>query len=1331
MLLLLGITTLFLFVPSLSFADPVAYWPFEEPTGTATIDATGNGHDGVLVNGVQHSDGISGLSLEFSNTGDAVEIFPIGTLGQLQQVSISAWVRQAARGEFTSIVDARDLVADGYDLYLSNTDRLFLRVNQSTLMGPTVVADNTWHHVAGVWDGLSLSLYVDGVLDATTIIPVTTVDVVAPLLLGRHFQDDSRWELSGSLDEVQIYDRALAASEVLTLSQGNITDTAAPLRSNAQPMGLLPAGTVEVTLGVDTDEAAECRWSDLGDTPYDGMVNVFLTTGGQSHSTIINGVSDGETHTVYLRCSDSLGNVNTNDVTIQFTIDSVAPGEPGLLGHWPFEDLGGVAFDTSGNGHDATLGGGAVWGSGQVGAGLDLQAAGDYAGVEASPLLDQPGALTIAAWIQHPPRAEYTAIVDKRDAGSDGYDLYLSNTGRGFIRVNASTLAGTVLVTDGTWHHLAATWDGSSLALYVDGMLDASLGIPPTTVDTSSSLLFGRHFQDNAQWEFAGLMDEVRLYDRALTVQEISALAQTSPIDQSPPVRGNASPNGTLAAGTTATVLQLDTDEVADCRWSTNPGVAYPAMPNTFSATGASAHATTVTGLIDGGSYTYAVRCVDLAGNANADDLTISFQIDTTSSGGAGLLAHWPFEENGGAIAFDASGQGKDATLVNSPQWAPGIEGLGLSLTGSSDGGLAPASVVPGPLSALSIAAWVRHDTPTSFSSIVDQRDAVDDGYDLYLSDTGTAFIRINASTLVGATPIADGTWHHLAAVWDGGHLTVYVDGAPDASTVTPTTVVDVTGPVHLGRHFQLNSQFESAGSIDEVRIYDRALTASEVAALTASEPRLTLSPSFVDRHVLQRIGTTADLPLSGSYIGSPTAIEGRIVDALSGDPLDQLNWMPVDSAPTGGTWSGTLPNLPQGGWYRLELRFTNDHSVDLTPSNRLGVGMIVAAMGQSSMAKLFTEIAFTGDGDLGVASQESPHQLTHRYGYGNPRVSATQLGGYLRSASNPGTPHYGDVTGDGGVRFANQLAEALEIPILILDFAIDGTSILEWTDPQWIGRLNFDAALTTVGGDFEALVWFQSGEDILNQLPAPTYLSHLNTFYDQIQAQLPTGRPLELFEAVQGRGDYPQSPDASYAAIRQVQIDWPQQRPHIHAAGTAIDLHLAASSYSRGDGHYTASQMQILADRYTRAILNLLNEPGFAGGVAGPRVASAVLSGSEVTVHFTHDQGTALTVPSPGLPIEGFELSTDGFTTVLRLGDGISGAQLSTDGQSVVLDLANAPAGQLTLRYLYGMNPFGHKSGDVQQRPNGNTVFDNFQYHPDRAGLPVLPTTGLVVGAG
>ena len=97
--------------------------------------------------------------------------------------------------------------------------------------------------------------------------------------------------------------------------------------------------------------------------------------------------------------------------------------------------------------------------------------------------------------------------------------------------------------------------------------------------------------------------------------------------DSTPPSRSNGQPTGTLSPGTTLTIISLTTDETATCKYSTTPNTAYASMANTFSTTGTTFHSTTVSGLENGGRYTYYVRCEDAASNANPDDYPITFSV--------------------------------------------------------------------------------------------------------------------------------------------------------------------------------------------------------------------------------------------------------------------------------------------------------------------------------------------------------------------------------------------------------------------------------------------------------------------------------------------------------------------------------------------------------------------------------------------------------------------------------------------------------------------------------------------------------------------------------
>jgi chitodextrinase len=122
----------------------------------------------------------------------------------------------------------------------------------------------------------------------------------------------------------------------------------------------------------------------------------------------------------------------------------------------------------------------------------------------------------------------------------------------------------------------------------------------------------------------------VATYDAAGNVsnQSGSASATTqAPADTTPPVCSNGSPTSQLAVNTTQTNLSLTTDENATCRYSISTGTTYASMTNTFSTTGNSSHSTAVSGLQNGQIYTYYVKCIDSAGNANSDDYAISFSV--------------------------------------------------------------------------------------------------------------------------------------------------------------------------------------------------------------------------------------------------------------------------------------------------------------------------------------------------------------------------------------------------------------------------------------------------------------------------------------------------------------------------------------------------------------------------------------------------------------------------------------------------------------------------------------------------------------------------------
>jgi hypothetical protein len=122
-----------------------------------------------------------------------------------------------------------------------------------------------------------------------------------------------------------------------------------------------------------------------------------------------------------------------------------------------------------------------------------------------------------------------------------------------------------------------------------------------------------------------------------------------------PPVISGGSPTGALAAGTTQTTLNVTSDTNATCKFATAAGFSYASMPNLFSTTGGTSHSTPISGLVNGGQYSFYVRCMSSAGVADTSDYGIAFSIAQPAQ---------PVSNNVSLLSFGAAGQGGDDTAV-------------------------------------------------------------------------------------------------------------------------------------------------------------------------------------------------------------------------------------------------------------------------------------------------------------------------------------------------------------------------------------------------------------------------------------------------------------------------------------------------------------------------------------------------------------------------------------------------------------------------------------------------------------------------------------------
>jgi hypothetical protein len=202
-------------------------------------------------------------------------------------------------------------------------------------------------------------------------------------------------------------------------------------------------------------------------------------------------------------------------------------------------------------------------------------------------------------------------------------------------------------------------------------------------------------------------------------------------------------------------------------------------------------------------------------------------------AGSSDLVASYAFENT----ASDGSGNGFNGTLVNNPTFVAGHSGLAVNLNGTNQAVQIPRSIQD----SFTIAFWVKTTTTGGTGTQWWQGKGLVDGevanvvndFGVSLLGSHVAFGVGNPDTTIQSTSnVNDGAWHHVAVTRNAatGAMVLYVDGAQQATATGPTGTRGAPANLRVGS-LQTGLNF-FAGQIDELRLYNAALTAAQVAAL-------------------------------------------------------------------------------------------------------------------------------------------------------------------------------------------------------------------------------------------------------------------------------------------------------------------------------------------------------------------------------------------------------------------------------------------------------------------------------------------------------------------
>src|SRR6266513_1600977 len=316
---------------------------------------------------------------------------------------------------------------------------------------------------------------------------------------------------------------------------------------------------------------------------------------------------------------------------------------PGLVAAYAFsEGSGTTVADASGNNNNGTITAATWTTAGKFGNALAFNGTSARVTVPNAASLQLTTGMTLEAWVF--PTGSLTSWRSVVDKTVDGYYLMASTdqsnrpgVGGTWTGGNQNVAAPTVL-TINTWTHLAATFDGATVRLFVNGVQVASQAQTTPLATTPGTLQMGA----NSYGEFfAGRIDEVRIYNRALSATEIQTDMNTSIAPSAPDTTAPSAPTTLTATAASASQINLAWSASTD-----NVGVTgyrvercQGAGCTTFAQVSApTATSFNDTGLAAGTSYSYQVRATDAAGNLSAYSSVAS--ATTSGADNAGVFTH-------------------------------------------------------------------------------------------------------------------------------------------------------------------------------------------------------------------------------------------------------------------------------------------------------------------------------------------------------------------------------------------------------------------------------------------------------------------------------------------------------------------------------------------------------------------------------------------------------------------------------------------------------------------------------------------------------------------
>jgi len=803
-----------------------------------------------------------------------------------------------------------------------------------------------------------------------------------------------------------------------------------------------------------------------------------------------------------------------------------------LVGHWKLDDgLGTTAVDATGNGHDGTLMGNPQWVEGYLDGGLQFSGSPDKVDIPYSADLNPENEYSVSVWVNlDPAGSNYRSPVTSRDDGPQaGYIIYCTpaNTWQFWTGSAAGgwNQAGSPDVELGQWTHVAISYLGGAKKLYINGEL-AGESNDTMALNTAQVLRIGAGATEgNGNYFFQGTIDDVRVYNHALTEAELAELSARPRAEQPDPVDGAKLEQIWVALGWRAgdyaashdVYMSDNFDDVNDraaAAFQGNqptpfltagffgfpfpdglvPGTTYywrvdeinndnPDSPwqgpvwsfwipptNAYSPSpsdGAQYVDTDATldwsaGLDAKIHYIHFGDNFDDVNNAAAGtpatnptftpgtlekDKTYYWRVDESNPpnptikgkvwsfttvpdiqiADPNLVGWWTLDEGMGLKVLDWSGHGRGGTLANGPQWVAGNQGNALYFDGTNDYvnlGTPPELYIP---NNYTYTAWfkvgedINGDSGAQYLLCIGSRSdlvfGVEDGVGiegdlaLHYYDTAPGFHSVG----VGQTVWSSDEWHMVAATKDSTGHKIYLDGEfRNSDTNTNDDNYATSRMISIGAMGWNNDEY-FRGTIDDVRIYNKALTLDEILQVMRGDPLLAWNPNPAN-HSTSDVVRALPLTWSAGDSASQHAVYlGTDKDAVAGaDTSDTTGVFRVLQAgisytpPEGVQWAG-------GPYYWR----VDEHNTDGTVTKGNVWTFTVADYILVDDFESYNDIP---DGEPG----SNLVYMVWIDGYDNPNVNGSNMGYLIGASMETGNVHGGNKSVP--FQFNNALAGVSEV---------------------------------------------------------------------------------------------------------------------------------------------------------------------------------------------------------------------------------------------------------------------------------------------------------------